>query len=178
MPLPQQKLREIIFQMLYSSEVGKGLEEGVLDLLMAELAISRKNIQLARAQTAAILEKSGEIDALIAKASLSYEFERIQAVEKSILRLGVYELLFVPEMPPKVAIAEAMRIAKKFSTPESSSFINAILDHIYKSNLGEKASSTKILEAAKKLEQSERELEMIDPSDLRKNTKENTSEEE
>jgi transcription antitermination protein NusB len=57
-----------------------------------------------------------------------------------VLRLALYEMLHDDQIPPKVAIAEAIRLSRKFSTPESSSFINAILDAIYKSSQGEQAN--------------------------------------
>ncbi len=78
-----------------------------------------------------ILLKLEEIDALITRFSLSYQFDRIARVEKNVLRLGVYELCFSESMPPKVAIAEAIRLTRKFSTAESSSFVNAVLDAVF-----------------------------------------------
>jgi N utilization substance protein B len=53
-------------------------------------------------------------------------------VDRNILRLGVFELLWAPEVPPNVAINEALEVAKKFSTHESSRFINGVLDRIHK----------------------------------------------
>ena len=79
------------------------------------------------------LEKKEEIDALITKHSQGYGLERIPRVERNIVRLGIYELLFVPEVPQKVAIAESMRLARKFSTKEAATFVNAIMDSVYQS---------------------------------------------
>lgn len=132
MALAQQKFREIVFQLLYSSDFVQSDGELMLDLIMNELEVSKKNVRTAQERVEKIREKLPEIDALIASVATSYDFDRIQSVIRNILRLGVYELQFDPEIPPKVAIAEAMRLSKKFSTPESASFVNAILDKLQK----------------------------------------------
>ncbi len=72
---------------------------------------------------------------MIAQTAFGYEFDRIPHVERAVLRLGIYELYFSNEVPPKVAISEAVRLAKKFATIESSRFINGILDALYKKKL-------------------------------------------
>lgn len=73
-----------------------------------------------------------EIDARIKKATEHWDFGRLAAVDRGILRTAAYELLFRKDIPPAVAINEALEIAKKFSTEESASFINGILDKISK----------------------------------------------
>jgi transcription antitermination protein NusB len=127
--LPQQKFREMVLQILYSSDFAPLNNEEMLDLLMNELEISKKNVKTAQIRAQQILDKLPEIDLLIASTSTSYEIDRIHQVTKNILRLALYELLYDPEIPKKVAIAEAIRLARKFGSPESTSFINAILDH-------------------------------------------------
>ena len=132
MAVPHQKFREIVFQMLYSLDVGKAKDEDMLPILMEELSVSKQAVQMAQERVHRLMEKIDEIDPLISEKSLSYDFERIQSVERNILRLGVYELLFDDAIPEKVAISEAMRLARKFGSPESSTFVNAILDSIMK----------------------------------------------
>lgn len=151
MAVPVQKLREIVFQMLYSTDLGRSTDENMLDLLTKELAVTKKVVKDVQARVHLIREQIKEIDALIAKTSKSYEFERIQSVERNILRLGAFELLYDSTIPPKVAIAEALRLARKFSTKESASFINAILDAIYKSSIGEKFDPKVLAQSAKQL---------------------------
>ena len=62
----------------------------------------------------------------------NWEIERMAVVDRNILRQGIFELLWGADVPPKVAINEALEVAKKFSTQESSRFINGILDRIHK----------------------------------------------
>ena len=72
---------------------------------------------------------------MISETSLSYDLDRIHSVERNVLRLGIYELFYETEIPPKVAIAESIRLSKKFGTPESVSYVNAIIDNLYKRKL-------------------------------------------
>ena len=86
----------------------------------------------AKAHSEEIRGKLQMIDQMISETAKEYEFDRIPRVERNVLRLGVYEIYFSKTVPPKVAITEAVRLAKKFSSAESGSFINAILDALYK----------------------------------------------
>jgi N utilization substance protein B len=155
MALSQQKFREMVFQLLYSYDIGHPDEIVMLDLIMGELAVSKKNVRLAQERMHRILEKLPEIDPLIASASISYDFNRIQTVTKNILRLGTFELFFDQEIPYKVAIAEAMRLARKFGTPESASFVNALLDYLYRTSLGDQTSPKALEHKGQDLKQSE-----------------------
>lgn len=155
MAVPQQKYRELVFLMLYSYAEGSPDENEVERLLMKELSVTKKNVKLALEKVKAILKQKSEIDEKIAKASLSYAFERIQTVEKNILRLGVYELFYEDGIPPKVSISEAIRLSRKFATKESSAYINAILDHLYKESVGAASDLSAIQESAENLIQSE-----------------------
>jgi N utilization substance protein B len=78
------------------------------------------------------LEKLPEIDAKIRTLADNWDFERLAVVDRNILRLAVYEMLYRPEIPPVVSINEAIEIAKKFSTAESGKFVNGLLDRVKK----------------------------------------------
>src|SRR6185503_17289908 len=73
-----------------------------------------------------------EIDDRIRKYSDNYDFGRISAVDRNVLRLAIYEMLHRDDIPPVVSINEAVDIAKKFSTQESGRFVNGILDSVKK----------------------------------------------
>lgn len=151
MPVPIQKFREIVFQMLYSYDIGGSSEEEIQELLMKELAVTRKTVKQAQEKVDEILKKKKEIDQIILKTCVSYEFDRIQTVERNILRLGTYEMLYDDTIPPKVAISESMRLARKFGSPESAGFVNAVLDHIYKASSGEATDHKEIEHSGQKL---------------------------
>ena len=127
MSIPKRKFREVVFQLLYSHDLSAVAEEETLPMLGDKLKVSRTHMQEASERVQKIKDHMEELDQMIRDHAKGYEFERIQRVERNILRLGFYELMFDTELPPKVAIAEAIRLAKKFSTPESVKFVNAVL---------------------------------------------------
>ncbi|MBS0626457.1 MAG: transcription antitermination factor NusB [Verrucomicrobia bacterium] len=132
MALPPQKFREIVFQILFSRDFDPDEGGEIVPFLMNELKVTRRAMLDAEGKANLILNRLPEIDGKIGPASTEYTFERISRVEKSILRLGTYEILHDSTIPPKVAIAEAIRLCRKFGTPESANFVNAILDTIYR----------------------------------------------
>ena len=133
MPFSPQKFREIVFQLIYSDDFGTDVE--IAEMLMAQLSVTKRIVREAGALKDKILEKKTEIDEMIRSHSESYDFERIPRIERNVIRLGVYELLFSKDVPPKVAIAESIRLSRKFATPEAATFVNAILDSVYKEQI-------------------------------------------
>ncbi len=129
--LPKKKFRELVFQLLFSHDLGSA--EEAIPLMSEEMKVSRSNMRAAHDKMKEVVGHIEELDLLIGEAAKEYEFARIQKVERNILRLGVFEILFDDSVPPKVAISEAVRLCKKFSTPESLKFVNAVLDAVYKS---------------------------------------------
>jgi len=79
-----------------------------------------------------VLDNHEQLDDLIKKHSLHWKLSRLPLIEKNILRIGIYELLLSKDIPPKVVINEAIELGKKFGAEEAGSFINGILDSIYK----------------------------------------------
>ncbi|HDS16284.1 MAG TPA: transcription antitermination factor NusB [Proteobacteria bacterium] len=79
-----------------------------------------------------VMEKLSQLDAEIEKHSLHWKIGRMSSIDRNILRLAIYELLFLDEIPPKVSINEAIEIAKVYGDKNSPSFINGILDQIKK----------------------------------------------
>jgi N utilization substance protein B len=88
--------------------------------------------EYARAVLEGIEAHQAEIDLLIEERAEGWRLERLHAVDRNILRLAIYELLYRDDVPPEVAIDEAVELAKKYGTERSPAFINGILDHIYK----------------------------------------------
>lgn len=132
MALPPQKFREMVFQTLFSTDGGDSSVEETAIMLMKELKVTKKSAFLASERVKQILARQEELDQKISSYLTDYTLERVAKAEKSILRLGFYELLFDEEIPHLVAIAEALRLAKKFGTPSSVQFVNAIMDSAFK----------------------------------------------
>ena len=127
MSLPQRKFREVLFQWLYSYSFGVEDKEQCL-LCMQELRISKSSVKKVVERAHDVIKHFDDIDEKISSVTKGYDLDRIQRVEMTILRLAVYELFYDDEIPKKVVISEAVRMARKFSTPESGSFVNGILD--------------------------------------------------
>lgn len=159
MALPQQKFREVVFQILYCLELGGSEKDEIIALIMKELEITRRAAREAYERVEKILSEKNEADEILKRISTSYSFERIQTVEKNILRLSIYELLHDEALPKKVVIAEGMRLARKFGTPESANFINALLDAVYKESLGEPKDLDKIKLLAETLQKNEDQIQ-------------------
>jgi len=79
-----------------------------------------------------VLDNLEKIDALITQYAPSWPIEQITNVDRNVLRLGIYELKFAEEVPPKVAINEAIELAKSYGGPASGKFVNGVLGSIYK----------------------------------------------
>jgi N utilization substance protein B len=95
-----------------------------------ELEIEPTAEEFARALVASAAEKATEIDELIIPSSKNWRLERMSRVDRNILRLGACELIAFRDVPVKVVINEAVELAKRFGTAESSAFVNGVLDRI------------------------------------------------
>jgi N utilization substance protein B len=95
-----------------------------------ELELEPPAQQFARDLVAAATERAVELDALITSASRNWRLERMSRVDRNILRLGACELVAFRDVPVKVVINEAVELAKRFGTAESSAFVNGVLDRI------------------------------------------------
>lgn len=162
MPLQKEKFREIVFQILYSHNLGYNSGAELIELISKELSVSKKIVKEAQKRVEEICKHLAVIDEKIKNISHAYAFERIQTVEKNILRLGMYELLYDRSIPYKVIIAEAKRLTKKFCTKEAAAFIHAILDAAYKEDLGQAFNSDQLSSSARELEQSEHILKEVE----------------
>jgi N utilization substance protein B len=113
----------------------EGLEEekkSLTILLMDQLKVTKKLVREAFLVVEKMEGRLEEIDNVIKEHSVEYRFERISQAELTVIRLGVFELLYEKALPDKVIFAEAIRLCRKFSTPQGANFVHAVLDSIYK----------------------------------------------
>ncbi len=120
--------REAAVQYLYHHDLNSGVNAGTTDDFW-ELRPAKPNVrEFASQLIAGVIAHASEIDERIARYAENYQLSRMLAVDRNILRLAVYEMNFANDVPPVVAINEAIEIAKKFGSEESGRFINGILD--------------------------------------------------
>jgi len=120
--------REAAVQYLYHYDLNSGENAGTSDDFW-EMRPAKPNVkEFAQQLIAGVIEHADDIDRRISRYAENYQISRMLAVDRNILRLAIYEMNFAKDVPPVVAINEAIEIAKKFGADESSRFINGILD--------------------------------------------------
>lgn len=129
--MKRRRAREYALQLLYEHEFAPG--EPDIQGFFAQLDEDKAVVDFTSRIVRGTLKNIEEIDAAIKAAAEHWVLERMAAVDRNILRAAAYELMYAPDVPPAVAIDEALEIAKRFSSTESASFINGILDRIAKS---------------------------------------------
>lgn len=134
--MKRRELREIAFQAIYQVDVGKNDVEAALAERFNDIVKDEKDKTFCRGLVVGTMEKLPEIDELIEKYAIDWKVERMLSVDRNILRLAVYEMQYGSDTPPRVALNEALEMAKIFGSLESPKFINGILDKIIK-NTGE-----------------------------------------
>ena len=131
-PKQKRKARIVALQSIYAKEFqGSDIETSLAHMLDPEDVPEQDVLIYSRHLCSLTIQHLKETDSLIKKRSKNWDFERIAIMDKLILRMSLAEMLYENEVPPKVSITEGVEIAKQFSTSDSSSFINGILDAIY-----------------------------------------------
>jgi len=129
----RRKGRAYALQVLYALDLNEvaAPDQAVADYAgLFELEVDATSLEFAGQLVACVRERLAEIDDVIQSASRNWRLERMSRVDRNILRLAAGELRHFPEVPVKVAINEAVELAKRFGTGESPAFVNGILDRI------------------------------------------------
>jgi N utilization substance protein B len=126
------KARETALQALYQIDVSDGDVEENLASLTSGLHLGPEAKRYSEVLVRGVVSSRKEIDGLIEKYSENWALERMLLVDRNILRIAAYELLYCPDIPYKVAIDEAVELAKKYGSEDSGAFINGILDRVAK----------------------------------------------
>jgi transcription antitermination factor NusB len=126
------RARELTMQALYQLDVQGRDALDFLGRFFTEANTDDFVSKLASDWTKGTWENLKQCDELITTSTIKWQFTRLSPVDKSILRLSVYQLKFCSDIPPKVVINEAIELAKKFSTDKSPAFVNGVLDAILK----------------------------------------------
>jgi N utilization substance protein B len=132
--LPRAKFRELIFLVLYGIDHSDQEIDNLIDSLYDQVKVSKRHLKDAAKYAMMIEQVKPEIDQIISSISTEYTVDRILRVELNLIRLAIFEMM-KQEIPPAVAISEAVRLARKFSTHESAKYVNAILDQFAKGQL-------------------------------------------
>ena len=130
----RSKSREYALQMLYQVDIRNADCQQILKEFWQAHEPSQEVKEFANQLTEGTVKHLPDIDPLIARHADNWNLKRMAVIDRNILRLGVYELFYVREVPPKVCLNEAIELAKRFGDAESGKFINGILDSVYKAH--------------------------------------------
>ena len=122
-------VRERVLQILYAYEMNRESLQMLIDGTLSDIK-DKADKQFANDLINKVLIHVKELDAKILERVANWEMNRIALIDRLLLRMGICELLYFPDIPPKVSINESIEIAKDFSTAGSGKFINGILDSI------------------------------------------------
>ncbi len=133
-PGPRRQAREIALQVLYAADAAERLDVDSVEALFREISeqfqIASRARQWAHALAVGVVGNLKQIDERVAGASERWKLHRLARVDRNVLRVATYELLFEPETPTEVILDEAVEVARRFAGEASPAFVNGVLDLI------------------------------------------------
>jgi N utilization substance protein B len=136
--IDRTRARAWALQIHYQWDVGEreGTVSDALERVGEMRKIAESRMPYLRRVTAELDARSAELDELLEVALDNWRLERVALLDRGILRIAAAELIGLDEIPPKVSIQEAVRLAERYSGPESPRFVNGVLDALYKRVIG------------------------------------------
>src|SRR6056297_2976284 len=136
-PSPRSVMREVIFKVLFSFDTNRKHDGQMISMMITGLfseegIYNKPLVHEAEGYVNDEVEKQQEIDEIIKRYLFNWDWSRISAVDRNVLRLGVYELIYRLNIPIEVTLNEAVELAKKYGTDKSSGFVNGVLDAVSK----------------------------------------------
>lgn len=128
----RRKARELALQMLFQHDVAGNEPDDIIETF-EDIQRVRPNIrEFAIRVFRGTLEKQTEIDKIVVEQAENWRLSRMPVVDRNLIRMAIYEMMYLDETPKLVILDEAIEIAKRFGTEKSSQFINGILDGVLK----------------------------------------------
>jgi N utilization substance protein B len=125
----RHRAREIALQVLFQEDLNPASNPAVADQLLQRRLGSEGLVEFARSLVAGVRRNRAEIDGWIERTATNWSLHRMAPTDRNVLRLGAYEVLYA-DTPPRVAINEAVELAKRFGSGQSAQFVNGILDRL------------------------------------------------
>ncbi|MBA2564797.1 MAG: transcription antitermination factor NusB [Gemmatimonadetes bacterium] len=127
----RSRARRLVLQVLYAWEMqGQGSLLETAGRVLAERGLEEGTDELVRRHLEALEERRTEIDAILAESTTNWEFHRLSVVDRNVLRLAACELMAFPDVPFRVVIDEAVKLARRYGGDESPRFVNGVLDAV------------------------------------------------
>ena len=135
----RSRAREVALQVLFQDDLNPKHNPGVADEFLRARLQNEELIEFGRSLVAGVRRNQGELDALLSRTADNWSLGRMAATDRNVLRLGAYEILYTAT-PGRVAINEAVELAKRFGSAHSAQFVNGILDRFLAGHREEKPS--------------------------------------
>ena len=126
----RRRAREIALQVLYQREFDHGEIEEAITLFWNNFEVLKGAMDFSERLVKGVEQHRKELDRIIEQYSSNWRVDRMTHVDRTILRIATYEILYCDDIPPRVAINEAIDIGKKYGSEDSGAFINGILDKV------------------------------------------------
>nr|WP_321399605.1 transcription antitermination factor NusB [uncultured Desulfobacter sp.] len=128
----RRKSRELALQALFALDLNKSDSRFQIDEFLEQHGddLSEPTRRFFQMLVDGVVENQEKIDTLLDQWAKNWKISRMPAVDRNIMRIAVFEMLHLPDIPPSVSINEAVEIGKKFGTRDSGPFINGVLDRI------------------------------------------------
>lgn len=122
--------RELAFKILFQTDVGRNPWQEVLPRTISENKLPEKSSLFLEALVVGTIKNLAEIDKAIIRYAQDWKLERMANTDRNILRLAIYEIKFMEDIPPSVTANEAVELAKKYGDHDSGKFVNGILGNL------------------------------------------------
>ncbi len=126
----RRQARELAMQALFYMDIQNHASLQMLESFCENFRPPKRSHPFFLTLVSGVLENRSEIDTLIERFSKNWKINRMSCVDRNVMRVAVYEMLYCEDIPPKVSINEAVDVGKKFGGEESGAFINGIMDSI------------------------------------------------
>ena len=126
----RRKAREVALQTLYEVDISRHRAEEVLNRVLFDREVSEESAVFARNLVTGVIANKESIDENIERYAPAWPIEQISVIDRNILRLAIFEIIIDNKVPVKVAINEAIELAKSFGTDNSSKFVNGVLGSV------------------------------------------------
>ena len=126
----RRRTRSLVMQALYEFDTVEHSAADVLDERLSEMGLSRRDTEFARTFLDGIFANAAEIDKIIAEFAPGWPISQMAVVDRNILRMAIYEIIASQETPPRVAVNEAVELAKAFGGESAPRFINGVLGSV------------------------------------------------
>lgn len=131
-------------QVLFHLEFSHDDPSEVFDLICENFKAPESIQDFSKMLVLGVCDKKEGLDSAISHSSRNWRIDRMTRLDRSILRLAVFEMMFVPDIPARVSLDEAVEMGKKFGSEDSGRYINGVLDHIYNALIKDNPTEPKL----------------------------------